>query len=276
MPIFLIFMKYQIIRSSYTGIIVQPLPPAPLTPQPPACPPHPLPLAPTNSLQERQMMPNMEVQHSPPASCLLPPPPPPLTPLTPSGGVQMKAVVKEEGAQRISQVPHPQVPSHWCTNGPKLQHSGLFGLVLTLPPTWFTPPSPPRPPHPLLLRLAIRHPQGLSNNAPGAQTIHPTTTPLPSTAPSHHPTPPGAIQQHPWCMNDPEQHLSGLFAFILALLPAWFIPPPHARPPCPPPPLLAHPTPQGPSNDAPSARTSLAFTVVLCPTCPFSPFPPPS
>ncbi|CAA7269288.1 unnamed protein product [Cyclocybe aegerita] len=38
---------------------------------------------------------------APPASCLPPPPSPPLAPPTPSGEVQMMAVVKDEGAQQI-------------------------------------------------------------------------------------------------------------------------------------------------------------------------------
>ncbi|CAA7270776.1 unnamed protein product [Cyclocybe aegerita] len=80
------------------------------------------------------------------------------------------------------------------------------------------------------------HPQGPSNNAGVAPTA--TSLPsLPSAAASCHLTPPGAIQRHPWCANNPEHHSSGLFVLVFSLLPAWFTPPP--------PPASRHPTPPG-------------------------------
>ncbi|CAA7267559.1 unnamed protein product [Cyclocybe aegerita] len=117
-----------------------------------------LPSSPSASCpyQQPSRTPNDTKHRALPASRLPPPPPPPLAPPPPSGGVQMMVVVKEEGAQQILQVPHPQGPSHQCTNGPKLQGSGSVPRLLALPPAWFTPP--PRPPHPPPPCLAIRHP----------------------------------------------------------------------------------------------------------------------
>ncbi|CAA7270898.1 unnamed protein product [Cyclocybe aegerita] len=82
---------------------------------------------------------------------------------------------------------------------------------------------------------------------PAAHLVHPTTTPSPSspsTAPSRHPTPPGAIQQCPWCVNELELQSSGSFGLVFSLPPALFTPPPLPRPPHP---LLPSPsnTPRG-------------------------------
>ncbi|CAA7267367.1 unnamed protein product [Cyclocybe aegerita] len=122
----------------------------------------------------------------------------------------------------------------------------------------------------------IQHPQGPSNDAPSARTSlnfrvrarsrvfsphRPPASPhhhplalLPAAAASRHPTPPGAIQQHPWCTNGPELRVGVHVCFSPP--PTWFAPPPPLRPPRPPPPPLAIQHPQGPSNDAPGARTA--------------------
>ncbi|CAA7269049.1 unnamed protein product [Cyclocybe aegerita] len=165
-----------------------------------------------------------------PASHLPPPPPPPLAPPTPCGGVQMMAVV-----------PDPQGPSHWCTNCPELQRSGSFGVLLAPLPTWFTPPPPPRPPHPPLPPLAIQHPQGLSNDAPGARTSS-NFRGLSNDAP-------GA--------RTPKLRCSGSFGLVLTPPPAWFTPPPPPLPPCP---ASRHPTPPGAVQRRPGLHRALTTT----------------
>ncbi|CAA7267567.1 unnamed protein product [Cyclocybe aegerita] len=134
--------------------------------------------------------------------------------------------------------------------------------------------------HPLaLLTLCrrvspIQHPQGSSNDAPGARTTpncdvwgHLRAFSLPPawfTPP--HPLALLALRCPFLPIQQPRGHpmtplSSGSFACVLMPLPTWFTPPP---PPRPPPPLLAIQHPQGPSNDTPGAQTSSNFRVWAC------------